>query len=124
TIDPENRVLRLSDILKYEPDETILFGSSMGGYVSLVCSEQFSINGVFLLAPALYKDGYKQQEFKPSTKIEIVHGWSDDVIPWQNSVRFASEHQVKLHLMPGDHRLNSALDSIEGVFSSFLRGLK
>lgn len=49
-----------------------------------------------LLAPAFYLEGY--DEVKPSTKcnnVRIIHGWHDDVVPYQNSVKFADEQKQR-----------------------------
>jgi hypothetical protein len=50
----------------------------------------------------------------------VVHGWRDDAVPVQNSIRFAQRHLCDLHLMDGDHRLNDALPKIEPLFEMFL----
>lgn len=122
TFDPDLRVDRLLNVLKNAEEDFLLVGSSMGGYVSLVASEQVHVKGVFLLAPALFINGYKQQTYNPKTNtaIEIVHGWSDDVIPVENSIRFAKNRDCSLHLISGDHRLNSSLVVVEKLFSQFL----
>lgn len=120
--DPEARVECLLNVLSRSPDEpTLLVGSSMGGYVSVRASEQTRVRAMFLLAPALYMEGYAGQTHTPlADRIEIVHGWSDDVIPPEHSIRFAREHQASLHLIPGDHRLNTSLPAIEPLFQRFL----
>lgn len=122
TLDPDVRVERLLNVLRNAEEGFLLVGSSMGGYVSLVASEQVNVKGVFLLAPALFIKGYKQQTYNPShnTNIEIVHGWSDDVIPVENSIKFAKSSDCSLHLISGDHRLNSSLVVVEKLFSQFL----
>ncbi|NTV13142.1 MAG: alpha/beta hydrolase [Desulfobulbaceae bacterium] len=120
-IDPDLRVARLLAVIKEVKDEVILVGSSMGGYVSLVASSHVDAKGIFLLAPALYMDGYEKQTYRTSHRhLEIVHGWSDEVVPCQNSIRFAQGANVALHLIPGDHRLNSSIEMVEGLFRSFL----
>ena len=105
----------------------VLVGSSMGGYVSTVASETSKPDGLFLLAPAFYLPGYARQDLVPSdtTSTLIVHGWGDVVVPPENSVRFASQHQCQcaLHLLAGDHRLNAALPAIEPLFGLFLQRL-
>jgi len=120
-LDADLRVARLTDILKNETTDYLLVGSSMGGYVSLVVSEKFKPKGVFLLAPALYMQGYQIQEYDTKNQnIEIVHGWSDDVIPVENSVKFAKQADCSLHLISGDHRLNSSIESVEKIFRQFV----
>jgi predicted esterase YcpF (UPF0227 family) len=118
---PDDRVERLLNILIREQRDALLVGSSMGGYVSLVASRSYPVSGVFLLAPALYIPGYAQQSYYPGdAHVEIVHGHDDDVVPCVNSERFAAEHECRLHLIEGDHRLNSSLDTVQRLFSDFL----
>lgn len=124
TLDPDLRVEQLIKILKNEEDEFLLVGSSMGGYVSLVASEQVNAKGVFLLAPALFMQGYKKQIYNNNNNIEIVHGWSDDIIPPENSIKFAKNIDCSLHLISGDHRLNSSIEVVEKIFSQFLTSQK
>ncbi|MFC3153371.1 YqiA/YcfP family alpha/beta fold hydrolase [Litoribrevibacter euphylliae] len=119
-MNPEQRVQRLVDALKTESEKVLLVGSSMGGYVSLVASEKASTEGVFLLAPALYLEGYQVQNYQNNTNVTIVHGWSDEVIPFENSVKYARQADCTLHLISGDHRLNDSLDQITILFSQFL----
>lgn len=119
-LDPDLRVERLIEALKGVEEDFVLVGSSMGGYVSLVASEQVNAKGVFLLAPALFMKGYKQQTYKNNTDVEIVHGWSDDIIPPENSIQLAKNIGCPLHLIPGDHRLNSSIEVVETLFSHFL----
>jgi alpha/beta superfamily hydrolase len=108
-------------ILKNEEDSFILVGSSMGGYVSLVASDEVKTHAVFLLAPALYIPGYKKQKYCTTHKhLEVIHGWSDDTIPPEHSIKFAKEADCTLHLISGDHRLNSSIKTVEGLFRKFL----
>jgi len=118
---PDDRVTLLTDILENEDDEIILVGSSMGGYVSLAAAESIHVKGIFLLAPALCMPGYEVDRFESKcSHTEIVHGWSDDVIPPENSIRFAREKNCQLHLIDGDHRLTSSLDTVERIFRTFM----
>ena len=120
-MDAELRVERLLDRLGQAPRDTILVGSSMGGYVSLVASASVPVAGVFLMAPALYMPTLKQQHYPSrAAHIEIVHGWSDDVIPAQHSIDYAREAECALHLIPGDHPLNSSIELVEALFEQFL----
>jgi len=131
--DPE---LRVQKLLAYElpaHDQLILVGSSMGGYVSTVASNALSakeqnVSGLFLLAPAFYladlqvNSAYAVYEPRPKADcIEIVHGWSDDVVPVEHSIKFAQRHHAVLHILASDHRLNSALTQLEVLFSDFLK---
>ena len=119
-LDPDIRVERLIKTLEGVEEDFVLVGSSMGGYVSLVAAEYVNVKGLFLLAPALFMDGYKKQTYHYHTNIDIVHGWSDDVIPPENSIQFAKSSDCSLHLISGDHRLNSSLVIVERLFLQFL----
>ena len=125
TMDPDIRAGRLVDLLAGENSELLLVGSSMGGYVSLVAAEQKPVRAIFLMAPALYIPGWQRQDYDPGgAQVEIVHGWSDDVIPVENSIRFAQQADCSLHLISGDHALNGSLDAIETLFRNFLQAVE
>jgi predicted esterase YcpF (UPF0227 family) len=120
-MDPDLRVERLLGVLAGEEGNFVLVGSSMGGYVSLVASGSVDTKAVFLMAPALYMPGYEGREYQSRcSHIEIVHGWSDDIIPVENSIRYAQEADCMLHLVSGDHPLNSSLDIVASLFEQFL----
>ena len=122
TMNPDLRVERLLEVLAEETDEFVLVGSSMGGYVSLVASEEADAKALFLMAPALYMPGYERREYSSRcSRIEIVHGWSDDVTLPENSIRYAKEADCALHLIGGDHALNGSLEVVAGLFEGFLR---
>ena len=107
-----------------EHRQLVLVGSSMGGYVSTVASQQLLTAGLFLMAPAFYLPGYAQQDPVPCARsTELVHGWSDDIVPPGNSIQFAQRHRCDLHLLDGDHRLNTALPKIEPLFELFLQNI-
>ena len=120
-MDPGLRVERHLEVLAREEDSFVLVGSSMGGYVSLVVSGTVDAKAVFLMAPALYMPGYEGQQYPlRSTHIEIVHGWSDDIIPAEHSIRYAKEADCTLHLISGDHALNSSIETVASLFEQFL----
>jgi len=120
TMDPQERVKMLL-ALKPAAKNLILVGSSMGGYVSAVASRTLKPRGLFLLAPAFFIDSYPEQSPRPDAGMtEIIHGWSDDVVPPEHSIRYAGEHKVTLHLVDSDHRLTSALPRIGDLFAAFL----
>ena len=120
-MDADQRVARLVKVLGDKSDDLILAGSSMGAYVSLVASQKIETRGLFLIAPALYMAGFRRQEYSSkSTLIEVVHGWSDELIPVENSIQFARHADCSLHLIKGDHALNQSIDRIEELFKNFL----
>ena len=121
SLDPELRVERLLTRLQQETQPFILVGSSMGGYVSLVASAAVQTRALFLIAPALYIPSFKTQQYaSTAAHIEIVHGWADAVIPVQNSIDYAREADCSLHLISGDHPLNTSIESVETLFARFL----
>lgn len=120
-LDPEERVRLLQNICSRLNDRLVLVGSSMGGYVSTVASETLKPCGLFLMAPAFYIPGYAYQEPTPFASITtIVHGWQDELIPYENSLRFAEKYKAELYLVNGGHRLLENLDFLQIVFGHFL----
>lgn len=119
---PDERLNKLVTYLDAQQEPCILVGSSMGGYVSLVAHSRTvgTVKGLFLMAPALYMQGYSEQHYHCDVPITIVHGRDDKVIPYDNSMRFTLQNNAMLHLVEGDHRLNGALMEIECLFMRFL----
>ena len=121
-MDPDLRVERLLTHLRTETQDFILVGSSMGGYVSLLASAAVQTRALFLIAPALYIPSSQVQHYvSTAAHIDIVHGWSDDVIPVQNSIDYAREADCSLHLISGDHPLNTSIEMVEVLFEQFLQ---
>lgn len=103
----------------------VLVGSSMGGYVATVVAEKFPLEGLFLMCPALYLSNYPIQAYRPITdKIEIVHGWQDEIVPYQNSIQFGQKTNARLHLIEDNHRLSTQRAFLGETFRQFLNHLK
>ena len=118
----DRRFGQLLPIQPPEHDKLVLVGSSMGGYVSAVATARLKPDGLFLLAPAFYLNGYANPDPAPRAKRTLIfHGWNDSVVPVQKSIKFAKLHQCDLHVLDGDHRLNDALTKIEPLFELFLK---
>lgn len=123
--DPNERVLEFFKEYNFPKENTILVGSSMGGYVSTVVSKKVKPLGLFLLAPAFYLDHYPCKEPEPCTKYNtIIHGWRDDVVPVENSIRFAKKYKCDLHVLDSNHRLVDSLDIIAVMYENFLRKIR
>lgn len=119
--DPDERVAKLVEHLRLQQGPLILAGSSMGAYVSLAAARSLPVAGLFLVAPALYLPGYKHHVFSNlPTVIDLIHGWDDDVIPVENSIRFAKLHRVPLHVLPTDHRITGHIEPLRKLFVQFL----
>ena len=125
---PEDRVRHLLTLLDDPDQQVVLAGASMGGYVSVVAGGQCRarVAGLFLLAPALYIPRYFQHlDYRVNArKICVIHGWQDDVVPPDNSIRFARENHADLFLVNDDHQFGHSLDWIEKRFGEFLDALR
>jgi pimeloyl-ACP methyl ester carboxylesterase len=121
---PRERIARLVDFCKELQGDLVLVGSSMGGYVSVASASLLHARGVFLMAPALYMDGLPPlRENLLDCPATIVHGWYDEVVPFEHSVRFSKDYGAALHLLRSDHRLHNQLRVIRYLFEYFLIAL-
>ena len=120
--DPSERVDKLIAQCKGIDDTIILVGSSMGGHVATAAATRVGAAGLFVLAPAYYMEGYEElTPPPPDIPICIVHGWHDDIVPVDNSIRFARQSKATLHLVDGDHRLTANITEINGYLKRFIR---
>jgi predicted esterase len=111
--DPGERVAKLLRECADIDDHLILVGSSMGGHVATAAAAELGAAGIFVLAPAYYMAGYEAlTPDPPDMPICIVHGWHDDIVPAENSIRFAGNCSATLHLVDGDHRLTANIAEI------------
>jgi pimeloyl-ACP methyl ester carboxylesterase len=122
--DPATRVRKLIGAGAELKEPLVLVGSSMGGHVSAAAASRLGARGLFLLAPAFYMAGY--EEYTPqhvACPTAIVHGWHDDIVPVENSIRWAREHQAALHVLNSDHRLEDQIEAICLLLRAFLAAL-
>ena len=122
--DPAARVAKLLDTAVSLLAPLVLVGSSMGGHVSAAAATRAKARGLFLLAPAFYMPGF--EAYTPedvSCPTVIVHGWRDDIVPVDNSIRWAREHGAALHVLDSDHRLEDKIEEICRLLRSFLTDL-
>jgi predicted alpha/beta hydrolase family esterase len=97
----------------------------MGGHVAATASADLDVEGLFLIAPAFYMPGYEPLTPVPrARRVCLVHGWDDEVVPPDNSLRWAAEHGAELHMIDGDHRLTDRLFQINRLFDWFLHDLR
>ncbi len=122
--DPGERVDKLISKCRSIDDRLILVGSSMGGHVATAAAAPVGAVGLFVLAPAYYMDGYEAlTPPPPAIPIGIVHGWNDDIVPPEHSIRYARSCNATLHLVDGDHRLTANIDEINEYLGLFIEGL-
>jgi len=122
--DPAARVEKLVTIAAKIQRPLVLVGSSMGGHVSAAAAGRLRPRGMFLLAPAFYMPGF--ESYTPQDvpcPAAIVHGWHDDIVPVENSIRWAREHHAALHVLNSDHRLEDRIEAICSLLKSFLAEL-
>ncbi len=119
--DPTERVHKLVAECRDIEDSLLLVGSSMGGHVATVGAQLLHAAGLFVLAPAYFMLGYEQlTPDAPDMPICIVHGWHDDIVPVENSFRFAQQCHATLHVVDGDHRLTANIDEINDYLQRFV----
>jgi predicted esterase len=119
--DPTERVEKLLRECAEITEPLILVGSSMGGHVATAAADALGAVGLFVLAPAFYMEGYEDlTPSPPAMHICIVHGWHDDIVPVENSIRFAKSCSATLNLVDGDHRLTANLTEINEYLTQFI----
>jgi pimeloyl-ACP methyl ester carboxylesterase len=122
--DPTERVEKCVRECANIDDRLILVGSSMGGHVATAAAERVGAAGLFVLAPAYYMEGYEAlTPPPPDLPICIVHGWHDDIVPVDNSIRYARDCSATLHIVDGDHRLTDNIDAINEYLRHFIEGI-
>ena len=122
--DPAQRVEKLLTVARELQGPLALVGSSMGGHVAAAAASRLDAAALFLLAPAFYMPGF--EKYTPqdvALPTAIVHGWHDAVVPVDNSIRWAREHRVALHILDSDHRLEDQIGLICILLRSFLTAL-
>ncbi len=119
--DPGDRVEKLVDECAGFNAGLILVGSSMGGHVATAAAATVNAIGLFVLAPAYYMEGFEALT-PPAPEIPtlIVHGWNDEVVPVENSIRFARNCAATLHIVDGDHRLTANINEINDLLMRFV----
>lgn len=120
--DPGERVDKLIRECADIDDALILVGSSMGGHVATASATAVGAAGLFVLAPAYFMPGYENlTPPPPALPTEIVHGWHDDIVPVENSIRYAKACAATLHIVDGDHRLTANIDEINYYLARFIK---
>jgi len=121
--DPAARVEKLVHLGRELAGPLVLVGSSLGGHVAAAAAGRLEAAALFLLAPAFYMPGYEQYTPQDITAPSvIVHGWNDDIVPVDNSIRWARERRATLHVLDSGHRLEDQIDVICLLLRNLLKG--
>ena len=120
TMDFDERVRHLLALKPECGGKLVLAGSSMGGYVAAHACAELRPAGLFLMAPALYFEGYEREPQGCPVLTTVVHGWKDDVVPVERAERFARSRAADLHLLDSGHTLNDRIPVLEAIFGEFL----
>ncbi len=122
--DPAQRVEMLKGAGATVGRPLVLVGSSLGGHVAASAAATLNPQGLFLMAPAFYMAGFER--YTPQIvpcPVCIVHGWHDDIVPLENSLRWGREHRAELHILDSDHRLEDQIATIGTLLEAFLARL-
>jgi len=119
THDPKTRVAHLLELAP-KARTLVLVGSSMGGYVSAMACAALKPQALFLMAPALYFPGWDEEPQECPKATVVVHGWRDDVVPVDVSLRFARARSASLHVLDSGHTLNDQLETLSQLFGDLI----
>ncbi len=92
----------------------VLVGSSMGGHVVGRGREPAQARAACSCwrRPFTCRASRQYTPQDVACPTAIVHGWHDDIVPVENSIRWAREHQAALHVLDSDHRLEDQIEAI------------
>jgi pimeloyl-ACP methyl ester carboxylesterase len=122
--DPRARVHKLIAEAGTFRRPLILVGSSMGGHVAAAAAATLQPVGLFVLAPAFYMAGFEVHTPRNvGCPTVIVHGWGDDIVPVDNSIRWAREHLAALHVLDSGHRLEDQIETVCRLLRAFIGDL-
>lgn len=120
TQNPHTRVQQLLDLNPQSSGPLVLVGSSMGAYVAAQACARLKPVALFLLAPALYFEGWDEEPQDCPALTTVVHGWDDDIVPLEAAMRFAAPRKAALHILNSGHTLNDQLPALGLLFGDLL----
>ena len=124
--DPETRLQQMRAAMDESgaaPENIILAGSSMGGWVCAHASAQTPVLGCFLLAPALaMKELPDSRPTIQAKYTQIIHGWQDDVVLPMPVIELAQAQNLPVLVLPDGHRLQNSLERLVSEFREFMAG--
>jgi predicted alpha/beta-hydrolase family hydrolase len=116
----DRRIARLAEAAAAVEGPLALAGSSMGAFSSARVSLARACAGLFLLAPPTHLRPYRDALECRAPRVEVVHGWRDELIPAADVVAFARARGATLHLVDDTHRLGAHVERIAAWFGDFL----
>lgn len=119
------RLQRLLDRCRAAPPSKplVLVGSSMGAFIAALASIEVPCAGLFLLAPPVAMDGFPLRlaaGFQPTV---VLHGWSDELIPAGDVMRWCQQRRDRLIMVNDNHRLEAHVQYAADEFGRFLEAL-
>ena len=124
TKDPATRLQQMRTAIAgsgAQPENIILVGSSMGGWVCAQTSAETPVLGCFLLAPALAMKDYPESSPRiQAAHTQIIHGWHDDVVLPMPVIELAKDQDLPLLALPDGHRLQNSLPRLISEFRLFM----
>lgn len=125
---PEERLNHLMTTLEelpYKPEQVILAGSSMGGWVSAAASSRVPVLGCFLMAPAFGLKNYPNPApVIRAQHVQIIHGWQDTVVPPEPVITLAQRQRLAIRMVDDDHRLKRSLNILIRDFNHLLENCR
>ena len=120
TQDPQARVAHLFE-LNPQARKLILVGSSMGAYVAAMGCQKLMPDACYLMAPALYFEGWAEEPQACPADTVVIHGWNDDIVPVEVAIRFSQPRKATLHILDSGHTLNDQLPVLGQIFEDMLK---
>lgn len=106
-----DRVSKVVPLLESKP---FLVGSSMGGITAVLAARAFGgpLPGLLLCAPAFRISDEALASLHVNAPVTIIHGTLDDIVPIEDSRRYAALHGARLIEVEDGHRLAESLEPI------------
>lgn len=119
----EERLQRLLQRCRAAPRPLVLAGSSMGAYISGLASLQVDCAGLLLVAPPVHIEGLPRSLAAAAVPTVLIHGWSDEICPVGDVIRWAQRRRDRLLLVDDAHRLEAHVGFCAEELGRFLTAL-
>jgi predicted esterase YcpF (UPF0227 family) len=131
-------IKRIKDEIKNNED-TILIGSSLGGFLAAKTALMYTVKKIIILNPAIIPIGYDLKKIKDmpyeiikdmqdeslfkekiTSEITIFIGTNDDVVPNLWPLEFAKAQEAKIHFLHDDHSLTRYLNQLPSLIKNII----